>query len=221
MGKIKDMTGEKFGNLQIIEFAGLDSDNKALWLCRCDCGTEKVVPGKCLRSGSIKSCGCLKSKIAIQRNTTHGACRTKLYNSWRGMKERCLNPNSEAYRHYGARGITICSAWLDFTAFKDWALANGYSDGLSIERLDVNRNYCPDNCAWIPLSEQGVNKRSTKWITVNGATNTMSGWAREIGVEIQTIFLAERNGIDIPQYIGWKLDNPGKRYPNVSGLKNI
>lgn len=112
----------------------------------------------------------------------NGKCNTKLYNTWRGMKERCINPKHSAYKHYGGRGIKLFPAWYRFTAFDSWASQSGYKEGLTIDRIDVNGNYEPENCRWITMEEQNKNKRSNKLITYKGKTQTMKDWAEELNI---------------------------------------
>jgi hypothetical protein len=151
-----------------------------MWLCECSCGEKVKVSGKALRNGNTKSCGCWRHDVLIERNYKHGGRKTSLYGSWRAMKSRCNRIKDTAYKYYGARGITVTKEWNEsFVNFKKWAFQNGYVEGLTIERISVNEGYSPDNCTWIPLKEQGINKSSTKWITVNGVTKTMSDLKRE------------------------------------------
>lgn len=214
MGNIKNEIGNLYGRLIVTEYKGLNKSNQAMWVCQCSCGEKVTVIGKLLRNGSTKSCGCLKHDVIIKKNYKHGCTHTGLYSSWRAMKERCNSINGKNYENYGGRGIFVTQEWnKSFENFKNWALQSGYSEGLTIERLDVNEGYCPSNCTWIPLSEQGINKRSTKWVTVNEITKTMSDWARFIGISVGTLFSNERNGVEIEKYIMWKLDHKGLRYP--------
>jgi hypothetical protein len=135
------------------------------WLCKCDCGNEKIVSRHLLRSGDIQSCGCLRKEIIKKKMTTHNQKFTRLYAIWCGMKQRCYNPHRKEYRLYGGRGIKMDDSWAsDFKTFYKWAMANGYNDTLSIERIDVNGNYCPENCKWITLIEQADNKQNSKKI---------------------------------------------------------
>lgn len=148
------LQGMKFGRLTVIEYYGVDKKRSSLWRCKCDCGNEKIVIGWRLKNGTIKSCGCLKDEKASQRRHKHGGSTSKLYWVWDCMKQRCNNPNQRAYKWYGAKGIKVCEEWLnDFTAFQKWAYNNGYKEGLSIDRIDPTKDYSPDNCQWITLSE--------------------------------------------------------------------
>ena len=156
----KDLTGQRFGRLVALEFAGSDNGGKARWRCGCDCGNIVIVEGWHLRSGATQSCGCYRRELAARRcslittngNTKHGLSKSRLYFVWGNMKTRCLNPQNRAYKWYGAVGITICSEWLNFEAFRDWALKSGYKDNLTIERKNPFLGYCPENCTWIPLN---------------------------------------------------------------------
>lgn len=165
-----DLAGQQFGRLKVIEFAGTDNDGKALWKCVCSCGNEKIVRSYHLRSGKIKSCGCLMKELSSERikknptkaNLKHGYSNTRLYQIWTNMKTRCFNKNNRAFKWYGAAGITICPEWLKFENFMLWAVSTGYKDDLTIERINPFGNYEPNNCTWIPKSEQRKNQRRCK-----------------------------------------------------------
>lgn len=167
----KDLEGIKFGRLTAIRKAGVKNvgkrGSKALWLCRCDCGNEKVVLRNSLVSGITKSCGCLEMEVKKTMHLKHGMAKTRLWKIWCGIKDRCYRKNNNDYERYGGRGITVCNEWKDnFQAFHDWSMQNGYTDNLTIDRIDNDGNYEPDNCRWVTRKEQTRNRSITKTITV-------------------------------------------------------
>ena len=184
MAKFKDRTGERYGRLLVLEHYGKDHRGKHLWKCVCDCGNEVVVRGEYLKSGHTKSCGCNKS---ISHTITHGKSKSRLYKIWVGMKERCYNPNRNSYCWYGAKGICVCDEWDDFENFYDWSMNNGYSDELTIDRIDSNGNYCPENCRWSTDREQANNRSTNRIIEYNGESHTLEEWSRITGIASNTI----------------------------------
>jgi len=187
MGKIIDLTGQRFGRLTVIEFAKKTKDRQFMWKCKCDCGNEVDVRGYSLRSGKTKSCGCLQKEINIKLRQTHGLAKTRLYNIWNGMKGRCSLQTLSCYKYYGDRGIKVCEEWQTFEPFYDWAMANGYRDDLTIDRIDVNGNYEPTNCRWITQREQALNTRRNHYITYNGETKILEEWAMLLGINHSTL----------------------------------
>lgn len=186
-----DLSGRTFGRLLVLERSGSIKTNVA-WMCRCECGTETRVSGNRLRSGHTRSCGCLAIEAASERRTTHGMSTTRLFKIWSGMKTRCNNPKSSSWAHYGGRGIRICSVWESFAQFCAWALANGYADNLSIDRVDVDGSYSPDNCRWATTAEQKLNTRKNKLpdgrrVSVVAAAN---------GLKLETVRWRIRHGWD-------------------------
>lgn len=187
MGKIKDITGQRFGRLVALEISGKEK-NRMIWRCRCDCGNEVNIPGTYLRSGHTQSCGCIHREQLIERNSKHGLISHRLYTIWCAMKQRCYYKNSIEYYRYGGRGIRVCEEWLnDFQAFYDWAIANGYRDDLSIDRINPDGNYEPSNCKWSTPEEQANNKSQNIRITVNGETHTPAEWSRITGANPNNI----------------------------------
>lgn len=163
MSKINDLTGKKFGRLKVIEYYGSNKNGRALWLCQCDCGKTKSVLGNSLLCGLTLSCGCYNKEEARKRRTKHSLSYSKLYKVWHGMKTRCYNKNFIYYCNYGGRGITICHEWLNnFETFYNWAINNGYEEGLTIDRINNDGNYEPNNCRWITRAEQNRNQRKTR-----------------------------------------------------------
>lgn len=183
------MIGEKFNRLTIIRQDTSRKDKtRRYWMCRCDCGKWVSVSTADLKNGNTKSCGCLKRDNAKERLTTHGESKTKLYGVWNTMMSRCYNPKSERYNRYGGRGISVCAEWLhNYTAFRDWAITHGYADGLTIDRIDLDGDYCPENCQWVTSFEQMKNMSTNRFLTLNGETHILSDWARLTGISAATI----------------------------------
>ena len=136
--------------------------NEWWWRVKCDCGKEKLAKPIEVTNGHCVSCGCFKKTIGVE-SRTHGESHTRLHNIWCGMNNRC-NPNNSVSKRYGKRGIKVCEEWQDYTRFRDWALANGYKDGLTIERKNVDGDYCPENCTWIMKVKQARNRGTTHWV---------------------------------------------------------
>lgn len=197
MAKFEDLTGEQFGRLKVISFAGYkprnDGRRSGYWNCLCQCGKEDVVLTANLKSGKVKSCGCLRDERSKEVHTVHGFRKrnektSRLYRIWNCMKNRCANNNHNDYKLYGERGISVCEEWEhDFSNFYNWSIENGYKDNLSIDRIDVNGNYEPSNCKWSTAKEQSRNKRTNRYITYEGETHILTDWSKILGIERHTL----------------------------------
>ena len=187
MPQIKDMKGQRFGRLVVIEFAYMRY-GRAFWKCKCDCGNEMITDGNRLRMKVTKSCGCYQAETRIKTHSIHGMSKTRLNRIWSLMKDRCCNSKSHAFENYGGRGIDICEEWKNsFSAFAEWAFSNGYSDNLTIDRIDNNKGYYPDNCRWANEVEQSQNRRSNYLITYKGETKCIKAWTDELGLPYNKI----------------------------------
>lgn len=220
---VKDITGKRFGRLTVIGLQPTES-RKTYWVCQCDCGNMKIVRSDSLQCGAIRSCGCLK-KEQDKKNLSYpdlvrgqsieqitaGKKRhfidgekvggTRLYEIWQGMKARCYNEHNARYDRYGGRGIQICPEWKDnFIAFHDWAIANGYHDDLTIDRIDLDGDYCPDNCRWATVKEQSNNRSTNINIKIGNATKTLMQWCEIFELDHKKIYARYKrhgfNGID-------------------------
>ncbi len=181
----------KFSYLTTIELVEI-KDSKEMWLCKCDCGNESIVSAANLINKHTKSCGNRKNHPVYIK---HGLCQTRIYNIYEKMKSRCYAESCGEYKWYGERGIKVCDEWKnDFMSFYNWAMANGYSNDLSIDRIDVNGNYEPNNCRWVDMKTQQNNRRNNKNISFNGETRTVSQWADKIGISQDTLGARILNG---------------------------
>lgn len=182
-----DMTNKRFGRLVVIKADKRNKHGELYWLCKCDCGNVKSIKGSKLRNGWTQSCGCLQKEWVSEHFSSHRMSNSSLYKIWGNMKTRCYSPKNNRFYCYGGRGIKVCDEWLDFNNFAEWAFANGYEEGLSIERKNINRNYEPDNCCWIPLKNQTQNRSNTVWITYHNQTMCMAEFARKMNVSVNVI----------------------------------
>lgn len=184
-----DLTGRRFGKLTVLAKSPERRGRSFTWVCQCDCGriTHPIMTNKLLH-GRTSSCGCLRGDFA-RSMATHGLSRTRLYRIWRNMKSRCTNPNVQNFKRYGGRGITVCDEWANsFEAFRDWAMSHGYTDDLSIDRIDNDGNYCPENCRWVDESIQANNKGNNLPVEINGESKTLGEWSKIAGISYETIY---------------------------------
>lgn len=201
-----DLTGKKYGRLTVIGLSPKKSGRKSFWVCKCECGNEHIVRSDSLKSGNVQSCGCLKEeqdKDNLTKNHRHKESHTHLHDTWLRMKYRVSNRNDE---RYGGRGITMCDDWFNsYESFRDWAKRNGYDENLTIERVDVNGNYEPNNCTWIPFAEQANNRTTTIWVEWGGRKQNITQWAKELDFNRTTLYDRYHRG-DRPPYLFRELE---------------
>ena len=194
MGRLIDLTGRRFGKLVVLGRDYSREYHRPFWKCICDCGNETIVKGSSLVCGSTKSCGCLKHQVI--HGDAVGGHRSRLNSIYHSMISRCYIASTHSYKNYGGRGIEVCSEWRNnYQEFKRWALSNGYADDLSLDRIDVNDDYNPNNCRWVTWEEQCNNKRHHILIPFNGKTQTAAQWSRELKMPYQTIVERYKRGI--------------------------
>ena len=192
--RVKDITGQRFGRLTVLEFE-YTLDSAARWLCECDCGALVLVRSNHLQRGRTRSCGCFQKECitglgrdsATHHDCPRGKSRPPLYNSWANMIQRCTNPRNSSYKWYGARGISICDEWREYSKFREWALNSGWEPGLTIERIDLDKGYEPSNCKWITPQEQHLNMSTNKILTFRGESKPMKTWCEELGMPYYTV----------------------------------
>lgn len=192
--------GDKFNMLTVVEqcedYIEPNGKRRAMFLCECECGNTRKVRAQELYTDKVYSCGCTTRPFERKSpNRIHGETKTRLHNIWVGMKTRCYIKNHHSYKYYGARGIVVCDEWKnDYIAFATWARNNGYKDNLSLDRIDVNGNYTPENCRWTDRKTQANNKRNNVYLTVNGETHTRTEWAKKMGISESIIFVRQQKG---------------------------
>lgn len=178
--------------IEFLEYVGNDRHNKKKWKLKCHCGNEFIAIGSDIKKGNTKSCGCTQYK------RVHNKTKTKLYKVWINMKSRCKNTNVPNYSSYGGRGIMICDEWLnDFNNFYNWAMNNGYKEGLSIDRVDVDGDYKPSNCRWADISTQNNNKRKTLWVNYKGKEISLKEYSFLVNIPYSTLKYRYHNGKDL------------------------
>lgn len=193
-----DLKGKSFNRLTVIEYVGQSGRRRTMWLCKCDCGKEVIVDGAKLKSGHTKSCGCYNRELIGDLNKKTGCSKSKLYYTYRNMLNRCYKSNGSSHKYYADRNITVCPEWRDkengFDSFWKWALSHGYKEGLSIDRIDNNKGYSPDNCRWVDSITQANNKRNNHYIKINGEIDTVGNMARKYNVNYWNLLHYSKGG---------------------------
>lgn len=200
-GKLLDLSGRRYGKLTVLDEHETrrhpSGTTSVYWKCRCDCGTVKYVCAKSLRNGDSVSCGCTQHMQPRRKGTgPNGKSlrKMRLYNIWNGMKQRC-----RVRKNY--RNVKICKEWQSFTAFYEWAMANGYRDDLSIDRIDNNGNYEPSNCRWATTVQQANNTSQNHLVTIDGITHTAMEWTRILKIPYRSFVRRLDNGWDVKRAI--------------------
>jgi hypothetical protein len=196
-----DLTGDKYGKLTVIELAVDEVGKKKKWRCICECGRESIVAGSNLRSGHTVACMRCRGEATSERITTHGKSKEPIYRVWESMKSRCERPEVKSFKDYGGRGISVCEEWHDPSTFFGWAMSNGYKSGMEIDRIDVNGNYCPDNCRLVSRLENSNNKTNNKVIEHNGEKKTLAEWARYYGVNYKNLSRNLKKGYTLDEAV--------------------
>jgi hypothetical protein len=205
MGRFIDLTGKRFGKLTVIKIDSKDKFRHLRWLCKCDCGNETVVLSDNLKRNHTKSCGCEITRVNSEVHKKHGKRYTpngqsREYTIWCNMLGRCKNPKRPDYCHYGGRGIKVCKKWHAFEGFWEDMRAT-YRDGLTLERIDVNGDYCPENCRWATMPEQANNKTNNHHVNYNGEKMTLKEACEKQGINYSTVFGRLKLGWDFEKAI--------------------
>ena len=186
MPKFKDISGQVYGRLTVIRRVTINDKPRTYWDCTCSCGKTVVVWGDSLRRGATRSCGCFMRERAVETNTTHGLRNHPLYFVWNGMRDRCYKETHPRYKDWGGRGVKFCDRWLNFKNFYD-DMSPTYQKGLTIDRIDNDGDYSPDNCRWATHKEQANNQRSNRVLEFNGKNQTLAQWSEELNINYDAL----------------------------------
>lgn len=201
----KDLTGKVFGALTVLRYVGIyhfkNGSSTSLWECRCKYCNKTSVKMRSAITRGMQSCGCRWKENISKSESIHGGRKTKLYGVWVTMKNRCKNPHVRSYKDYGGRGIGVCKEWNDFARFQQWAFANGYKEGLQIDRIDYNGDYCPDNCRWVDKYQQANNKRNNHFVVYRGERLTLNQIEHKYGVDHRLVGARLKRGWNIENAI--------------------
>lgn len=199
MGKAIDMTGRVCGRLTVLRRGENTKSGQYRWVCRCECGNETLVEGRMLREGKTISCGCYHREMVGNMFRKHGDVGSRLYNIWENMRRRTGNAENPSYRWYGGKGVKVCDEWQEsFASFREWALKNGYRDDLTIDRINVSGDYCPENCRWATTKQQSRNRTDNRLLTMDGETHCATDWAEILGISRQALFIRTSRYKDWP-----------------------
>ena len=221
--KPEELIGKRFGRLTVVCLSHKDKWSKNYYDCVCDCGGKTKVLERNLITGNTSSCGCLRREtVKAGTNTKNGKTHTRLYGIWFGIKKRTTDKKSKSYKNYGGRGISVCDEWKkDFMSFYNWAMEHGYKDNLTLDRIDNNGNYCPENCRWATSQEQSRNTRKNNLITYNGQTHCATEWEDILGFKRGILYARQKLGWSVERMMTQKSrqDHSDKRNLSAS-MKN-
>ena len=199
--KVIDMTGYEAGRIKVVERAGKNKSGNILWRYECSCGGGGIATADAIRR--MKSCGCIRKENGKEFfhnfNITHGESRTRIYTIWGNMINRTSNKKNKDYKNYGGRGITVCEEWKDYLTFKKWALENGYSDTLTLDRIDNDKGYYPGNCRWADEETQNNNKQQSRKLEYRGKIKSVEQWAKEYNINRSTLVNRLNKGMSIKE----------------------
>lgn len=217
MGRFIDLTGQQFGKLTVIEYVGKNSHNESMWRCKCSCSnkSETVVRTSDLRTGNTTTCGCGRIDGAKRSNTKHGLRGNPMYSNWKNMLNRCQNSKHKSYPEYGGRGIRVCDEWSNpdtgIKNFVKWGIENGYEKGLTIDRIDPDGDYCPENCRWLTNRDQQRNKRCN--IKLRDGT-LLIDYCEQHGLNYDSIYSRMYHGMPFEEAI----TKPKNKYYTSDGI---
>lgn len=195
MRPIIDIAGQRFGKLVVVSRVIDNTKSGTIWVCLCDCGQEKIVAARHLKSGDTVSCGCFSAEATGKRSKTHGMSKSRSYSIWSGMKQRCENPRSPEFYLYGERGVSVCAEWKE--SFEAFLADMGEAPvGKTLDRRDVDLGYSPENCRWATIEEQNNNTRKNRFITVGEETLSYTQWSKRLGGNPNLVYLRIRSGWD-------------------------
>lgn len=211
MARRIDITGDRFGRLLVLRPSHQDKRGEWHWACCCECGTNTTVAGSRLRALRTRSCGCLSRELLVKRQTTHGMGNSPEYTAWQHMRRRCSDPNNADYKNYGARGIQVCERWNTFELFY-CDMGPRPSLAHSIDRINNDGNYEPNNCRWATCTQQRRNSRSNHHLTFHGETMCICEWAERLGMNRMTLYHRIRRG--------WNTERALTEPPGAQGTRN-
>ena len=219
--KLIDLSGQQFGRLTVLHRAPdviqSNGRHRIMWECVCECGNTVICHGDNLRKGVSRSCGCYRKEYMSEHNSTHHASKDLLYGVWCAIKTRCNNKKSAAYPDYGGRGIRVCDDWNgSYEAFANWSYKSGYSYGLTIDRVNNDGDYCPENCRWVDRVAQANNRRNNVVLDYNGQSHTLKEWAGIVGICPATMNSRYCSGWPIERMLSSPLMANGKAFRKPS-----